>query len=309
VLDAPVSVRGLIGGLTVFTVDRTGSPVLALVNVEAGGGVWTARSDGGVASFTGLPAGRATVSVLPVEGGKYVAPSPVSVDISPNRISTVTMVFSPLYDPSKTGRVGITNVGAYTAAVYPDAGEEVRVGPGETVYLELPAGRHFIVYTGEDPLLFEPQHLVFEVVEGQTLYLSVSVSPVRDEKWLEEWMENVRRGVGVGDLAVLVVDKATGLPVPGATVTLDMGLKLTTGADGWCRFSGVPAGDRTVTALSPGFFPSRARAVVEEGRMSSVTVELRGLLYEARPPPPINKVVVLLFFVVLFSGVLLSWKR
>jgi len=308
-LSCPVSVRGLMGGLTVFTVDREGKPVLALVRVEAGGNVWTSRSADGVASFPGLPAGRATVSAIPVEAGRYVAPSPVSVDVAPNRVTTVTMVFSPLYDPSKTGGVSITNTGAYTVVVRTDAGEEARIAPGETVYLDLPAGKHFITYTGENPLLFEPQHLVFEVPEGGTLSLSVSASPARDEKWLEEWMENIRLGRGVGDLAVLVVDKATGLPVQGATVFLDVGLQLTTGADGRCRFTGVPAGDRTVTASSPGFFPSKARVRVEAGMTSSVTVELRGFLYEAKPPPPTGWVVALLFLVVLLSGLLLAWGR
>jgi len=308
-LSCPVSVRGLMGGLTVFTVDREGNPVLALVKVEAGGSAWTARSADGVASFPGLPAGRATVSALPVEAGRYVAPSPVSVDVAPNKVSTATMVFSPLYDPSRTGGVSITNTGAYTVVVRTDFGEEVRVAPMETLYLELPAGTHFICYTGENPLLFDPQYFVFEVNEGETLSLSVSVSPARDERWLEEWMENVRMGRGVGDLVVLVVDKATGLPVPGATVALDVGLQLTTGSDGRCRLTGVPAGDRVVTALSPGFFPSRARVRVEAGTTASATVELRGFLYEAKPPPPTSKVVVLLFLVVLLSGVLLARRR
>ena len=90
---------------------------------------------------------------------------------------------------------------------------------------------------------------------------------------------------------------------------LDVGLQLATGADGRCRFTGVPAGDRTVTASSPGFFPSKAKVKVEEGRISSVTVELRGFLYEAKPPPPTGRVVALLFSVVLLSGLLLAWRR
>jgi len=306
--DCPVSVRKPMGGLTVFTVDREGKPVPAIVKVEAGGRAWTARSSDGAASFPGLPAGKATVSAIPVESGRYAPPRPVSVDVAPNRVTTVTLVFPPLYDPSRTGRVAITNVGMHMAVVRIDAGEELRVGPGETVYRELPAGKHFVACTGENPLLFEPQYLVFDVVEGETLHLSVSVSPARDEGWLREWTENVRMGRGIGDLVVLVVDKATGLPVTGATVTLDVGLRLTAGMDGWCRFSGVPVGNRTVTALSPGFFPSRARVRVLEGGTASVAVELAGFQYEAGPPSPTGAVAALLLLAALLSGLLLALK-
>jgi hypothetical protein len=112
----------------------------------------------------------------------------------------------------------------------------------------------------------------------------------------------------VGDLAVTVADKASGTPIPGATVYLDVGLQQTTNSSGMCYFKGVPTGDRKVKACAQGYFPTTVTAKVSEGTATSVQVFLRGFLYEAKPAPPTGRYLILGFLAILLPGVVMIWQ-
>jgi hypothetical protein len=301
----PVSTGGLLGDLQVFTVDEKGNPVPALVEVRMNGALVGSQQSTGVATFRGLSAGKATVSGVSTG---LLSPPPVEVGVAPNRMSTATLVFRRIYDPSVTGKVSVTNTGSYTLVVTIDGTDTYTVAPGETAYLELPAGNHYVVYTGTEPLLYEPEMETFTLEQGEEKSLSLQVSPARDESWLNDWMENARMGVGVGDLAVVVMDKASGTPIPGAVVYLDVGLQQTTNSSGLCYFKGVPTGDRKVKACAQGYFPTTATAKVSEGAATSVQVFLRGFLYEAKPAPPTGRYLILGFLAILLPGVVMIWQ-
>jgi len=300
-----VSTGGALGDLQVFTVDEKGNPVPALVEVRMNGALVGSQQSTGVATFRGLSAGKVTVSGVSTG---LLSPPPIEVDVAPNRMSTATLVFRRIYDPSITGKVSVTNTGSYPLVVTVDGTETYTVAPGETAYLELPAGNHYVVYTGTEPLLYEPEMETFTLEQGEEKSLYLQVSPARDENWLREWMENARNGVGVGDLAVTVVDKASGTPIPGAVVYLDVGLQQTTNNSGMCYFKGVPTGDRKVKACAQGYFPTTATAKVSEGAATSVQVFLRGFLYEAKPAPPTGRYLILGFLVILLPGVVMIWQ-
>ena len=300
-----VSTGGALGDLQVFTVDEKGNPVPALVEVRMNGALVGSQQSTGVATFRGLSAGKATVSGVSTG---LLSPPPIEVDVAPNRMSTATLVFRRIYDPSIAGKVSVTNTGSYPLVVTVDGTETYTVAPGETAYLELPAGNHYVVYTGTEPLLYEPEMETFTLEQGEEKSLSLQVSPARDENWLREWMENISKGIGVGDLAVTVVDKASGTPIPGATVYLDVGLQQTTNNSGLCYFKGVPTGDRKVKACAQGYFPTTATAKVSEGAATSVQVFLRGFLYEAKPAPPTGRYLILGFLAILLPGVVMIWE-
>jgi len=301
-----VSTGGALGDLQVFTVDEKGNPVPALVEVRMNGALVGSQQSTGVATFRGLSAGKATVSGVSTG---LLSPPPIEVDVAPNRMSTATLVFRRIYDPSVTGKVSVTNTGSYTLVITFDGKDTYTVSPGETVYLEMPAGDHYAVYTGTEPLLYDPQVITFTLEQGEEELQYLQVSPARDENWLREWMENARMGVGVGDLAVTVVDKASGTPIPGATVYLDVGLQQTTNNSGLCYFKGVPTGDRKVKACAQGYFPTTATAKVSEGAATSVQVFLRGFLYEAKPSPPTGRYLILGFLAILLPGVVMWLYR
>jgi hypothetical protein len=231
------------------------------------------------------------------------------VDVAPNKMSTATLVFKRVYDTSVTGRVSVANTGSYPLVITIDGAVTCTVFPGETSYLELPAGDHYAMYTGTEPLLYDPQVTSFTLGKGEEEHLRLRVSPARDENWVSEWMENARRGVGVGDLAVIVCDMVSGTPIPGAAVYLDVGLQQTTNSSGLCYFRGVPTGDRKVKACTQGYFPATATARVEEGAVASVRVCLRGFLYEAKPAPPTGRYLILGFLAILLPGVVMWLYR
>ena len=305
-LALPVSVGGTIGDLQVFTVDEKGNPVPSLVEVRMNGALVGSQQSTGVATFRGLSAGKATVSGVSTG---LLSPPPIEVDVAPNRMSTATLVFRRIYDPSITGKVSVTNIGAYPIVVTFDGIYTYTISPRGAICVELPAGNHYAVYRGTEPLLYEPQVITFTLEQGEEELQYLQVSPARDENWLREWMENARNGVGVGDLAVTVVDKASGTPIPGAVVYLDVGLQQTTNNSGLCYFKGVPTGDRKVKACAQGYFPTTATAKVSEGAATSVQVFLRGFLYEAKPSPPTGRYLILGFLAILLPGVVMWLYR
>jgi hypothetical protein len=309
----PVSERGLLGDLQVFTVDEKGNPIPALVEVRMNGVLVGSQQSTGVAAFRGLSAGKATVSAVVSPSGKegfscLLSPPPAEVDVAPNKMSTATLVFKRVYDTSVTGKVSVTNTGSYPLVITIDGAVTYTVFPGETSYLELPAGDHYAMYTGTEPLLYDPQVMSFTLGKDEEEHLRLRVSPARDENWVSEWMENARKGVGVGDLAVIVCDMVSGTPIPGASVYLDVGLQQTTNSSGLCYFRGVPTGDRKVKACTQGYFPATATARVEEGAVASVRVCLRGFLYEAKPAPPTGRYLILGFLAILLPGVVMIWQ-
>jgi len=309
-----VSERGLLGDLQVFTVDEKGNLIPALVEVRMNGVLVGSQQSTGLATFRGLSAGKATVSAVVSPSGKegfscLLSPPPAEVDVAPNKMSTVTLVFKRVYDTSVTGRVSVTNTGSYPLVITIDGAVTCTVLPGETAYLELPAGDHYAMYTGTEPLLYDPQVMSFTLEKGEEEHLRLRVSPARDENWVNEWMENARKGVGVGDLAVTVCDMVSGTPIPGAAVYLDVGLQQTTNSSGLCYFRGVPTGDRKVKACTQGYFPATATARVEEGAVASVRVCLRGFLYEAKPAPPTGRYLILGFLAILLPGVVMWLYR
>lgn len=77
----------------------------------------------------------------------------------------------------------------------------------------------------------------------------------------------------VGTVSVVVLEKGTGRPVPGAVVTVQ-DRELTAGPDGHVQVKDVPAGPVPIAARAPGFVPAQEVASVVAGKGATVAVEL-----------------------------------
>jgi len=77
-----------------------------------------------------------------------------------------------------------------------------------------------------------------------------------------------------GTVAGTVTSSAGGAPIGGATVQVDSGQSDTTAANGTYSISGVPTGNRTVTASATGFMSENANTNVSDGATSTVDFSL-----------------------------------
>lgn len=73
----------------------------------------------------------------------------------------------------------------------------------------------------------------------------------------------------------IVVDDASGEPIPGATITLSPGGRTqTSGSDGRYQFSNVDAMQYTVTVQKPGYNTNRKMVTVVAGEATEANVSL-----------------------------------
>ena len=295
-LIIPLSHREFVGNLLVQVVDaETGSGIDGATVVC---GQQTSRtSGGGFARFQGVPSG--TVPLSCYAQGYYSFAG--SVRVNPNALNTAVVRLYPAEDNRpKDARIVVSVLG-----IDPKSGATLRIDPmsaavtvdGESCAYDpalgrwakgVPAGEHSVTAWAPG---YYAKTLVARVPPGETVEVEVALEPSSEgpERFL---------------LYAKVVDR-NGLPVVGAKVLLDTGASGTTGHDGLCVLS-APSGTRSVTASHPGYFDATKR--VEVRGPASVTLTLRGVLYEAPAPPPVFLLYLLAFLLVLAAGVFL-WRR
>jgi hypothetical protein len=77
-----------------------------------------------------------------------------------------------------------------------------------------------------------------------------------------------------GNITGTVIDSSNANPIQGATVTVDTGGSATTDVNGIYTLSGVPAGNRTVTADASGYVSQNKQTTVPENGTSTVDFSL-----------------------------------
>ena len=89
-----------------------------------------------------------------------------------------------------------------------------------------------------------------------------------------------------GSISGIVRDASDGSSIGGATVSADTGQSATTASDGAYNISGVPAGERSVTASAPGFAPQTRPATVNQDQTTPVDFTLTAADGGDGGPPP-----------------------
>jgi len=120
------------------------------------------------------------------------------------------------------------------------------------------------------------------------------ITSVRLDWWGHVWFSTKGRGVSeynekaamVGLVSGRVTDALTGIPIPGAVVTISGGHHASTDSRGFYRIIDVPAGEAKVTyAESEGYLPVRtANVSVSVGATASVDFALTPSSFTALPP-------------------------
>jgi bacillopeptidase F len=78
-----------------------------------------------------------------------------------------------------------------------------------------------------------------------------------------------------GSVAGTVTDSATGLPVAGATVYINVpGIAVYTDANGNYGFSGLPAGNKTVNVSAPNYNSTSTSCTVTAGQTTTLNITL-----------------------------------
>jgi len=89
-----------------------------------------------------------------------------------------------------------------------------------------------------------------------------------------------------GSISGTVKDTSDSSPIGGATVSVDTGQSTTSDSDGAYSLTGVPAGDRSVTASATGFAPQTSPATVNQDQTTTVDFTLAATEGGDGGPPP-----------------------